>query len=56
MPHKYEFVGSSPAPAITCPHGDPLCPCQDGLLCHYEGKDPLPCKHCEEVLLSVARL
>lgn len=24
-----------------CPYGDPFCPCQDGDLCHYEGKDPL---------------
>lgn len=23
----------------TCPYGDPLCPCPDGLLCHYEGED-----------------
>lgn len=25
-----------------CPHGDPLCPCQDGDLCHYEGPNPMP--------------
>lgn len=21
---------------VTCPHGDPTCPCPDGLACHYE--------------------
>ena len=25
----------------TCPYGDPTCPCPDGLLCHYEGPDPM---------------
>jgi hypothetical protein len=26
----------------ACPHGDPTCPCQDGLACHYEwdGESP----------------
>jgi hypothetical protein len=35
-----------PAPqAVTakkCKYGDPLCPCQDGHQCHYEGKDAWP--------------
>jgi hypothetical protein len=32
-----------PAPqAKKCPYGDPLCPCQDGHQCHYEGKDTWP--------------
>lgn len=34
-----------------CPHGDPFCPCPDGLACHYEGDStssdpavrPMPC-------------
>ena len=26
----------------VCPYGDPLCPCPDGLLCHYEGPDAYP--------------
>ena len=26
---------------MTCPYGDPTCPCPDGLLCHYEGPDPM---------------
>jgi hypothetical protein len=26
-----------------CFHGDPHCPCQDGLMCHYEGPDPMRC-------------
>lgn len=21
---------------MTCPYGDPLCPCQDGDACHYQ--------------------
>jgi hypothetical protein len=32
-----------PAVGATCPHGDRLCPCQDGDLCHYEGQNPLRC-------------
>jgi hypothetical protein len=28
---------------LTCSHGDPLCPCPDGDLCHYEGPDPSRC-------------
>ena len=24
-----------------CKYGDPFCPCQDGDICHYEGKDPM---------------
>lgn len=27
--------------ALRCAYGDPTCPCQDGDLCHYEGKDPM---------------
>jgi hypothetical protein len=27
---------------IYCPHGDPSCPCPDGLECHYEGPDAWP--------------
>lgn len=33
----------------VCPHGDPCCPCPDGLACHYEtyGDSPAsPCPHC----------
>lgn len=30
-------------PAAVCPHGDPTCPCPDGLACHYQGADPMPC-------------
>lgn len=26
----------------ACKYGDPLCPCQDGDMCHYEGPKPLP--------------
>ena len=26
---------------LICPHGDRLCPCKDGLLCHYEGTRPM---------------
>lgn len=33
----------------TCPHGDPHCPCPDGLLCHYEGPDPMRCPTMGEV-------
>lgn len=25
----------------TCKYGDPLCPCQDGDMCHYEGPNPM---------------
>ena len=28
---------------LVCPHGDRQCPCPDGLLCHYEGPDPMAC-------------
>lgn len=24
-----------------CKYGDPFCPCQDGYLCHYAGKNPM---------------
>ena len=24
-----------------CKYGDPLCPCQDGDACHYEGDNPM---------------
>jgi len=24
-----------------CKYGDPLCPCQDGDSCHYEGDNPM---------------
>lgn len=27
---------------LSCPHGDPTCPCPDGLSCHYEGPDAWP--------------
>ncbi len=35
----------------VCAHGDPYCPCQDGLgdACHYEwsgDSPPMPCAHC----------
>ena len=26
---------------IACKYGDPFCPCQDGMLCHYEGPNPM---------------
>ena len=26
---------------LICPHGDSTCPCKDGLVCHYEGDDPM---------------
>lgn len=31
----------------ACKYGDPLCPCQDGDMCHYEGPDAMkpPKKH-----------
>jgi hypothetical protein len=37
-----------PAPDVLCPYGDPLCPCQDGDPCHYEGDNPMtpPCPKC----------
>ncbi|MGI9489062.1 MAG: hypothetical protein ACR2RF_24890 [Geminicoccaceae bacterium] len=25
----------------ACFYGDPTCPCQDGLMCHYEGENPM---------------
>jgi hypothetical protein len=25
----------------ACKYGDPLCPCQDGDMCHYEGDNPM---------------
>ncbi len=25
----------------ACKYGDPLCPCQDGDMCHYEGPNPM---------------
>lgn len=28
--------------AQPCKYGDPLCPCQDGLQCHYEGDNHSP--------------
>lgn len=27
---------------MSCKYGDPLCPCPDGDMCHYEGVDPWP--------------
>ena len=41
-------VSTVPAPSKftenvkKCIGNDPLCPCQDGLMCHYEGPDPWP--------------
>lgn len=32
----------TPQEGETCPHGDPSCPCPDGLQCHYEGDDAWP--------------
>ena len=30
-----------------CLYGDPLCPCQDGDACHYEGDNPVKiCGNC----------
>ena len=26
----------------ACKYGDPLCPCQDGDMCHYGGRYPIP--------------
>lgn len=35
------------AESIHCLYGDPLCPCQDGDACHYEGENPLKiCGNC----------
>lgn len=30
-----------PEPKPACKFGDPLCPCQDGDACHYEGANPM---------------
>jgi len=30
-----------PERAKACKYGDPLCPCQDGDMCHYEGPNPM---------------
>ena len=27
--------------SVACRYGDMTCPCQDGLLCHYEGPNPM---------------
>lgn len=35
---------STPKPShngLACRYGDPICPCQDGDMCHYEGPDPM---------------
>ena len=26
---------------MRCKYADPCCPCQDGDICHYEGKNPM---------------
>lgn len=40
--HTAEVRGSIPLPpTIPCKYGDPLCPCQDGDMCHYEGPNPM---------------
>lgn len=38
-----EAVAEFLSDAGGCPHGDPTCPCPDGLLCHYEDPDPMRC-------------
>jgi hypothetical protein len=35
----YTHPAPQAVPAKKCKYGDPLCPCQDGDACHYEGKD-----------------
>jgi hypothetical protein len=35
-----------------CKYGDPTCPCQDGDLCHYEGKDAWPIPKCPKCGVS----
>ena len=35
------LASTEPAPE-PCIGNDPLCPCQDGYLCHYRGKDAWP--------------
>jgi len=30
----------APRVLVVCKHGDPLCPCPDGDMCHYEGPNP----------------
>lgn len=37
-----EAVGLLIAAGEVCSHGDPLCPCPDGDMCHYEGPNPWP--------------
>jgi hypothetical protein len=36
-----------------CKYGDPTCPCQDGDLCHYEGKNAWPAPHCPRCGVSL---
>lgn len=33
--------GEAPSVKPICKYGDPLCPCPDGDLCHYEGENPM---------------
>ena len=34
-----EKISLNDTPKKTCKYGDPICPCQDGDMCHYEGPD-----------------
>lgn len=36
--HREHVAAATPA----CPHGDPACPCPDGLACHYEPAGDTP--------------
>lgn len=38
---KQEPVPDAELPRKSCKYGDPLCPCQDGDMCHYEGENPM---------------
>jgi len=44
IPREWRPLYASPPPPAApkrCKYGDPLCPCQDGDQCHYEGKNPM---------------
>ena len=46
IPYESDAIGNVSCPICRtipiCPHGDPTCPCPDGLQCHYEGRDAWP--------------
>lgn len=35
-------IGPTVNVPVPCVGHDPLCPCQDGDLCHYKGENPWP--------------